>query len=81
MSKVNDGGAAFPMQQLVEMGDEYPCAQLVTEGGMSLRDWFAGQLMTGWMQREDNDLFTPSMLAAQAYEHADAMIEAREAQA
>ncbi len=37
MSKVNDGGAAYPREWTNHKGD------LASDGGMTLRDWFAGQ--------------------------------------
>ena len=39
----NDGGPAFPCQPLDAQGN--PMGPL--EHGMSLRDWFAGQALTG----------------------------------
>jgi len=68
-----DGGPAFPV-----LSDYAPNGQLVAGGtyGMSLQDWFAGMalqgiLSTGW-GREN-----PVAAASLAYEHADAMMQAR----
>lgn len=46
--------------------------------GMSLRDWFAGQALTGGMAAADDHNFsTPEKCALQAYQIADAMLAAR----
>lgn len=45
-------------------------------GGMALRDWFAGMAMSGFLsdlQHHD----TPPTLAELSYKYADAMMEAR----
>ena len=71
--KVSDGGPAFPVQS-----DGW----LVPAGGMSLRDWFAGQalfLMAAYWQ--DLPQGTDSLKVAEAaYRVADAMITEREKQ-
>lgn len=67
----SDGGPAFPV---------FDASQNVAVfGGMSLRDWFAGQALAGLcanpvFSENDND-----ELAVIAYETADAMIAARKA--
>lgn len=43
---------------------------------MSLRDWFAGQFLAGFVSTQYQG-GKPRNMATQAYEHADAMIEAR----
>ncbi|MDX0180881.1 hypothetical protein GOC16_08455 [Sinorhizobium meliloti] len=66
MSK-NNGGPAFPvMWEFAE-----------NETGMSLRDWFAGQALAGLYASHDGS--TRENMAAEAYDIADAMIEARKA--
>ena len=40
MNRINDGGAAFPRVD----GINLETGEIVTERGMSLRDWFAGTL-------------------------------------
>lgn len=57
------GGPAFPCKT---PGEYYT--------GMSLRDWFAGQALTG-MELGKGDSFTER--AALAYEYADAMLKER----
>ena len=64
MSK-KDGGAAFPLQGSATHG---------RNGGMSLRDWFAGMAMQALIQREGDYART----ASRAYEIADDMLNERE---
>jgi len=67
MSTINDSGPAFPNKH----GDM----------GMSLRDWFAGQVLNGivssFSQRSDA-YFNEQKAAKMAYQTADAMLRARE---
>lgn len=54
MSKVDDGGKAFPQLEVVDgehdgHGDLIE-AYTVATGGMSLRDWFAGQALAEAIQ-------------------------------
>lgn len=78
MSKVNDGGPAFPVV--------VPTDFQFAEDGMTLRDWFAGQALTGLLahQQEDGSGFLhelgPGAAAHQAYRFADAMLRARQSQ-
>jgi len=77
MSK-NTGGAAFPRPT-----GEYNSAQ----DGMTLRDWFAGQALTGGLSSEDestgcvytttSDYTREEIAAREAYKMADAMIKER----
>jgi len=64
MSKVDNGGPAFPTPQ-----DEFGR----NSASMSLRDWFAGQYLAGnpWICNSLDEF------AAAAYEAADAMLSAR----
>ena len=63
---INDGGPAFPTATLAQK----------TEGGMTLRDYFAAAALQG-------NLIEPTAsnedIAKYAYSLADAMIKAREA--
>jgi hypothetical protein len=45
------------------------------KGEMSLRDYFAAKAMQGLIERYDCEL--PGDIAAEAYDYADAMLEAR----
>lgn len=65
----DDGGPAFPVGELGVNGHY----------GMSLRDWFAGQALVGiFAYRAQHDVgLVPREVAEDAYETADAMLEAR----
>lgn len=78
-NKINDGGPAFPHLRMHISDNTYiPIA----EGGMSLRDWFAGQALAGMIAKlpdiplhDDDALF---YIAKRSLMQADAMLEARE---
>lgn len=72
MSKVNDGGPAFPVAETHEIASELPWTQ-----GMTLRDWFAGQALVGIYADSDRQ-WTPKLRAEIAYAAADAMLAERE---
>jgi hypothetical protein len=63
-----DGGAAFPVFDSVKHGDYY----VNTATGMTLRDWFAGQALTG--RSFGNTSFDYQKVAERCYAIADAMI-------
>ena len=71
-----DGGPAFPQTTVVD-----PTGSWVTVErgavGLSLRDWFAGQAITGILA--DNEEYGPTVqeAAETAYKIADAMLKAR----
>jgi len=50
-------------------------AETIDTPGMTLRDWFAGQALTGLMQK--NPWADPMMLASYAFNAADAMLATR----
>lgn len=80
MSKINDGGAAFPSLTIVPLGG----GMAGPHPGMSLRDWFAGQalptVMAVCVTSECAPGETlPQMFARKSYRVADAMIAARAA--
>ena len=69
---INDGGPAFPVNG---PNGDHP--------GMSLRDWFAGQVLNGVVSAFDQrpDAYFDDQRAARlAYQTADAMLKAREEQ-
>jgi hypothetical protein len=47
-------------------------------GGMTLRDWFAGQALAGMMAHKDSAKWTRNEVAGDCYAYADAMLKARE---
>ena len=81
MSKTEDGGGAFPRTWTESWGGELANE---SERGMSLRDWFAGQALMGWLANRPNaaelptDVSVPEVLARLSYGLADAMIAERQ---
>lgn len=68
---INDGGPAFPNR-----GDNTPSNKIYD--GMTLRDYFAGQVLAGSMTNKLwDDLLLPEH-AEECYRLADAMLAARE---
>jgi hypothetical protein len=72
MSEIDTGNPAFPITT----------GHSVYHPGMSLRDWLAGQALSGilagyWANPELSAL-TEDVLAQQAYQAADAMLAARQ---
>lgn len=74
-TKLKNGGPAFPAPQLSDIGACTPAEA----AGMSLRDYFAAAAMpmVGYRMDKLNANWTPSQIAAIAYEVADAMLEQR----
>lgn len=68
MRKSDDGGPAFPVEQP---------ETFAVGGGMSLRDWFAGQALQGMLANDDASGAVWSAFAKDAYACADAMLAAR----
>lgn len=66
MDKINDGGPAFP----AELSNSGP------QGGMTLRDYFAGQMMAALVSDREVVAHLPAA-ARIAYQMADALIAAR----
>ena len=89
MSKISDGGFAFPRPVGDNMAD-HPADRLWNHAqtGMSLRDWFAGQALDAIIRAACAGQRFPhsypsecaeSAMARNAYRIADAMLKAREA--
>jgi len=82
MSERNDGGPAFPCSVrkaekcMDEGGYGYMRTVTLNEGGMTLRDWFAGQALAGVATLDTPRPFEDD--AATCYKFADAMLKARE---
>ena len=70
MSKIEDGGPAFAAGAANESTGW-------TQEGMSLRDWFAGQALSGICASGPATDWTNDLLASEAYSLADAMLAAR----
>ena len=87
MSEVkNDGGPAFPQERIshVEALSAGPSApahavpHYVHDGGMSMRDWFAGHALAGMASNSRiPDAFQSDVIAMMAFRIADAMIAER----
>ena len=74
---INDGGPAFPLEKAHDInGDYYYPAQHV---GMSLRDYFAGQALSGMLAHYSNISDYQHVIAQLAFVVADAMLNVREA--
>lgn len=72
MEKINSGAPAFPSTRKVGSVE-------LTDGGMSLRDYFAAKAMQGMFAADtDTSVMPIERKAAEAYLMADAMIAARE---
>ena len=74
MSKANDGGPAYPQHGW--SSNQYVVERMKDQGGMSLRDWFAGQAIAGLMATPNGHRVMLEA-AADAWELADAMLKAR----
>ena len=80
MSAPNDGGPAFPSPNAGEWGfnsknERVFCPDVTS--GMTLRDWFAGQVLAGLMA--DSECNVKRETAAKCcYDMADAMLQARD---
>ncbi len=94
MSKIEDGGPAFPQHDLsaygfgpsergTRNGPDDPGDSRYTVEGMSLRDWFAGQAISAIINRCSADPrpqheALTDYFARKAYDIADAMLIARQ---
>lgn len=74
MTNKENGGSAFPnLVETLQTGDI-----IRFQPGMTLRDWFAGQAISGVCSpAPDGWSLSPQDHAAWAYQIADAMMEAR----
>ena len=85
MTKPYDGGPAFP-QTRQQWQDSQTGGRFVAvdyTGGMTLRDWFAGQALAGLIQgytvAYGSPTSRPQEVVREAYNYADAMLAARDA--
>ena len=72
MSKVNNGGAAFPHAVLRQNNE------VEINNGLTLRDYFAAKAMQGFCAHGGSGPITQQALAEFAYQLADAMLAERE---
>lgn len=87
MSKVDDGGPAFPQHQ--EEFVDHPVhgrihrnhVDMALEPGMTLRDWFAGQALTGDFASQSEEMGMWSNDTAQSFMEARARLYYRMADA
>lgn len=71
-TKIDDGGPAYPQHGWTK--DPEVLERMRNQGGMTLRDWFAGQALISAPQ---DGSFTAQELADGCYAMADAMLKAR----
>jgi len=78
MSKINDGGAAFPHEPKKWSSDGFFVKDIESSGsGMTLRDYFAAAALTGIRANDSVEWNEYSGIAKCAYLQADAMLAAR----
>ena len=77
---INDGGPAFPHPEVARLQDGR-CVVADADPGMTIRDWFAGQAISGMITPGCVQMTeaTRKARASEAYAIADAMLKAREA--
>ena len=75
MKNLNDSGPAFPMP----LDDDRDCGPRYAAGygGMSLRDWFAGQALAGMLANPETYTVSNEEIAISCGEIADAMLTER----
>ena len=74
--KNNDGGPAFPYQEIFQDTSGNIDVKY-KQGGMSLRDWFAGQALMGMLSNTNNSKEFMGDFAEWAYRQANAMLAER----
>ena len=78
--RIDDGGPAFPTSTSIPSDCFGASASMVTQLGMSLRDWFAGMALSG-MASQNEHLYGAEPyqnMASTAYRIAGAMLADRE---
>ena len=73
MTKLDDGGPAFPGK--ARFGANGELLGWHEQGGMSRRDYFAGQALVGMLGNPMYDQNSPANVAQQAVMQADAMLK------
>ena len=74
MSKMEDGGPAFPTKTMEAQDNEIVFTKY---HGLSIRDWFAGQALVGFGLGTLSDAYTMKLASDTAYAIADQMLAAR----
>ena len=74
-NKMGEGGSAFPQHGW--SSNPEVLERMKNQGGMSLRDWFAGQALAAIPHVGCGSDLTLKEIAGEAYNIADAMIAAR----
>jgi len=72
MSKPETGGSAFPLQGCADPHGRVECFQY-PEPGMTLRQWYAGQALAGYVAGENRRMVVGEV-ASLCFRLADAMI-------
>lgn len=78
---IYNGGPAFPSEERI-YGADGTVLQKVEYRGMTLRDWFAGQVLAGMMACDPaivDGKYEPDIVARSCFALADAMLKARQA--
>lgn len=75
--KRRDGGWAFPHDEIFETSRAGALIRWETNHGMSLRDWFAGMVLTNIDLDKVLGSVSAAKIASRCYLVADAMIEER----
>jgi hypothetical protein len=76
MSKIDDGGAAFPIDSYM-LNPNATEKEIKEAQGMTLRDYFAAAALQGMMGNRSLVALYGAVMAEKSYFLADAMIEAR----
>ena len=77
MTKIKDGGSAFPtITKLRGHSLSAPDYYADVAGGMTLRDWFAGQALAGMLAGAPFEC-EPTDYVDDAYRYADTMLNRR----
>lgn len=74
-----DGGPAFPTSYNMSTRERGGSEPSNPPWGLTVRDWFAGQAITGWLAQfpEAHDSGNQTYVAEYAYKIADAMLAER----
>lgn len=76
----DNGGPAYPCEMDLYAGVTKPGSPLtakVLKSGMTLRDYFAGQALAGYISHQLPDIDYVDYVSRECYEIADAMLKAR----